>query len=83
MKVTVDAHAVTFKGMFSESSLRRTSVTAFERIHTGKGNLLMLRGEDGSDSLTIPADMFAFDEAWEDWLNTHRDLSDDKPISLF
>lgn len=83
MKVTVDAHAVTFKAMFSESSLQRSSVTAFERIHPGKRNLLMLRGEGRSDSLTMPADLLGFDEAWEDWLNTHTDLSDDKPISLF
>jgi hypothetical protein len=82
MKVTVDQYSVTVKGMFRESSMQRPSITAFERIHTGRDNYLMLRGNDEGESLMIP-DMFGFDEAWEDWLNTYRDLSDDKPISLF
>jgi hypothetical protein len=83
MKVTVDQQSVTVKGMFSESSMQRSSITAFERIHTGKGSCLMLRGTDESKSLMIPDMLFGFDEDWEDWLNTYRDLSGDKPISLF
>ena len=83
MKVTVDQNSVAVKGMFSESSMQRSSITAFERIHTGKGSCLMFRGNDESESLMIPEILFGFDEAWEAWLNTYRDLSDDKPISLF
>lgn len=82
LKVTVDQSSVTVKGMFKESSLQRSAITAFERIHTGKDNYVMLRGTDGSESLMIP-NMFAFDEGWEEWLSTYRDLSDDKPLSLF
>lgn len=82
MKVIVDRYSITVKGMFSESLMHRSSITAFERIHTGKDNYLMLRGNNEGESLMIP-DMFRFDEAWEDWLNSYRDLSDDKPISLF
>jgi hypothetical protein len=82
LKVTVDQSSVTVKGMFSESSLQRSAITAFERIHTGKDNYVMLRGTDESESLMIP-EMFGFDEAWEDWLSTYRDLSDDKPLTLF
>ena len=54
MKVTVDQQSVAVKGMFSESSMQRSSITAFERIHTGKGSCLMLRGNDESQSLMIP-----------------------------
>lgn len=32
--------------------------------------------------LAIP-DLFAFDDDWNNWLSTYRDLSADKPISLF
>jgi hypothetical protein len=82
MKVTVDQYSVTVQWIFKENSLQRSSITAFERIHTGKDNYLMLRGNDENDLLMVP-DMFSFDEAWEDWLSADRDLSDDKPISLF
>jgi hypothetical protein len=82
MKVTVDQYSVTVNGMFSESSIQRSSITAFERIHAGKDNYLMLRDDDESESLMIPG-MFGFDEEWEEWLNAYRDVSDDKPISLF
>jgi hypothetical protein len=82
-KVIVDQYSVTLKSMFSENSLRRASITAIERKHTGKGNLLILWGNlDEKENLTI-ADVFAFDDAWDDWLRTFRDLSDDKPLSLF
>lgn len=82
-RVTVDQFSVTLKGVFSESSLLRSSITAVERKHTGKSNLLILWGNlDEKQNLAI-ADIFAFDEAWEDWLSTFRDLSEDKPLSLF
>jgi hypothetical protein len=82
-KVTVDQYSVTLKGMFSENSLQRSSITAIERKHTGKANLLILWASlDEKENLTI-ADIFAFDEAWDNWLSGFRDLSDDKPLSLF
>jgi hypothetical protein len=37
---------------------------------------------DEKECLVIP-DIFGFDDDWDDWLSTYRDLSDDKPISLF
>ena len=83
LKVTLDKHSVTFKGTFRESSLQCSSITSFERIHTGKANYLMLHGTNESEYLTIPVDMFRFDDAWHEWLCTYRDLSDDKPMSLF
>ena len=83
MAVTVDPFSVTFKGLFSENSLQRSSITAVETKHTGKGDILILWGNiDEKESLAIP-DLFAFDEDWDSWLSTYRDLSDDKPISLF
>lgn len=83
MAVTVDPLSVTFKGLFSENSLQRASITAVEREHTGKANYVILWGNlDEKEHLSIP-DLFAFDEAWDDWLSTYRDLSDDKPLSLF
>jgi hypothetical protein len=83
MAVTVDQFSVTSKGLFSKNSLQRSSITAIERQHTGKGNCLILWGNlDEKESLTIP-DIFAFDDAWDDWLSTYKDLSDDKPLSLF
>jgi hypothetical protein len=82
-KVIVDQYSVVLKGMFSEGSLQRSSITAIERKHTGKSNFLILWGNlDAKENLTI-ADVFAFDKAWDDWLSTFRDLSDDKPLSLF
>lgn len=83
MAVTVDPLSVTFKGLFSENSVQRASITAVERKHTGKANYVILWGNlDEKERLSIP-DLFAFDEAWDDWLSTYRDLSDDKPLSLF
>jgi len=82
--VIVDLHSVTLKGMFSENSLPRSSITAIERVHTGKGTLLTLWGNmEEKEKLSIAVNLFAFDEAWEDWLSTYRDLSSDKPLSLF
>ncbi len=82
LKVTVDQSSVTVKGMFDESSLQRSAITAFERIHTARDNYIMLRGTDGGDFLMIP-EMYKFDEAWDDWLRTLKDFSDDKPLTLF
>lgn len=83
MAIIVDQFSVTFNGLFSENSLRRSSITAIERRHTGRSNYLILWGNlDEKESLTIP-DIFAFDDAWDDWLSAYRDLSDDKPLTLF
>jgi hypothetical protein len=38
---------------------------------------------DEKEKQRIPANLFAFDEDWTNWLGSYRDLSDDKPISLF
>ena len=82
--MSVDQYSVTLKGMFSERSLPRSAITAIETRHTGKGALLILWGNfEEKEELTIPANLFAFDEAWHDWLSTYRDLSNDKPLSLF
>jgi hypothetical protein len=82
--VTVDQYSVTLKGMFSEHSLQRSSITAVETVSTGKGPLLILRGNiEEKESLTIGVNLFAFDQAWDDWLSTYRELSDNKPLSLF
>jgi hypothetical protein len=83
MAVTVDQFSVTFKGMFSENSLQRSSITAVEIIHTGKGDILRLWGNiDEKEKLDIPA-LFSFDDAWDNWWSPYGDLSDDKPLSLF
>lgn len=83
MEVSVDQYSVRFKSVFSENSLQRSSITAVETKHTGKGDILILWGNiDEKESLAIP-DLFAFDDDWHNWLSTYRDLSDDKPISLF
>lgn len=83
MAVIVDQFFVTFKGTFSKKSLQRSSITAVETKHTGKGSLLILWGNiDKKESLVIPA-LFNFDDAWDCWWRTFRDLSDDKPIGLF
>jgi hypothetical protein len=83
MAVTVDQFSVTFKAMFSENSLQRSSITAVETIHTGRGDILRLWGNtDEKERLDIPG-LFSFDDAWDNWWSTYRDLSDDKPISLF
>jgi hypothetical protein len=82
--VTIDQYSFTLRGMFSEHSLQRPSITAVETVDTGKGPLLILRGNiDGKESLAIGVNLFAFDEAWDEWLSTYRDLSDNKPLSLF
>jgi len=82
--VIVDANSVTLKGMFSQHSLQRSSITAVETVSTGKGPLLILRGNiDEKESLAIGVNLFAFDQAWDEWLSTYRDLSDNKPLSLF
>jgi hypothetical protein len=83
MAVTVDQYSVTFKSVFSENSIQRSSITAVETKVTGKGNILVLWGAiDEKENLAIP-DLFAFDDDWGNWWSTYRDLSDSKPISLF
>jgi hypothetical protein len=79
--VIVDQYSVTLKRMFSENSLPRSSITAIERVNTGRGTLLTLWGD--MEELSIPVNLFAFDEAWDEWLSAYRDLSSDKPLSLF
>jgi hypothetical protein len=82
--VIVDQYSVTVKGMFSAHSLQRSSITAIETVSTGKGPLLILLGNnDEKESLSIGVNLFAFDQAWDEWLSTYRDLSDNKPLSLF
>jgi hypothetical protein len=82
--VTLDQSSVTLKATFSERSLQRSSITAIERVHTGRANYLVLWGNlDEKVNLTINYDVFAFDEGWDHWLSAFRDLSDDKPLSLF
>jgi hypothetical protein len=81
--VTVDQSSVTLKGLFSQNSMQRSSITAIERQHTGRANYLVLWGNiEKKEGLWI-SDIFAFDDAWDDWLSAYRDLSDDKPLSLF
>jgi hypothetical protein len=83
MAVTVDQYSVTFKNVFAENSIQRSSIAAVETRVTGKGNILILWGAiDEKESLAIP-DLFAFDDDWNHWWSTYRDLSADKPISLF
>lgn len=83
MRVAVDQSSVTLRGMFSANSLQRSSITVVETKHTGKGDLLILWGNlDKREKLEIP-NLFAFDEDWENWWGSYRDLSDDRPISLF
>lgn len=82
--VIVDQHFVTLKGMFSEKSLSRSSITAIERVHTGKETVLRLWGDiEAKEQLSIAVSLFAFDEAWDSWLSTYKDLSSDKALSLF
>ena len=82
--VIVDQYSVTLKTMFSERSLQRSSITSIERMNIGKGTSLILRGNaEEKEKLAIPVDFFTFDEAWDNWLSTYRDLSSDKPLSLF
>ena len=80
LKVTVDQDSVTLNGVFRQRSIQRSSIEEFERVHAGRDNYLLLRGSAG-ESLMIP-DLFAFDEAWDDWLSTYKDVSDNKLISL-
>jgi hypothetical protein len=83
MKVTVDQSCVTFKGMYAEDSLQRSSITAVETQVTGRTHNLILWGNlDEKECLMIP-DIFGFDDDWNDWWGSYRDLSDSKPISLF
>jgi len=79
--VIVDQYSVTLKQMFSVRSVQRSSITTIKKVNTGRGVLLTLRGS--SEELAIPVNLFAFDQAWDDWLRTYRDLSSDKPLSLF
>jgi hypothetical protein len=82
--VIVDQYSVTLKTMFSARSLQRSSITAIERVSTGRGTLLRLwSNTEKKEQLVIPVNLFAFDEDWDDWLSTYRDLSSDKPLSLF
>ena len=82
--VIVDQHSVTLKRMFSKNSLLRSSITAIERVPTGRGTLLVFWGNiEEKEQLAIAVNVFAFDEAWDDWLKSYRDISGDKPLSLF
>jgi hypothetical protein len=82
--VIVDQYSVTSKGMFSEHSLPRASITAIRRVNAGKGTLLIFcTNVEATEGLSIALNVFAFDQAWADWLSTLRDLSSDKPIGLF
>jgi hypothetical protein len=80
--LTLDQNSITLKTTFSEHSLERSSIASIERVNTGKGGLLRLRAIDGSE-MNIGVGLFAFDEAWNEWLSTYTDLSDDKPLTLF
>lgn len=81
-KVTVDQGYVTFQGMFSKNSLARSSIAAVETKHTGKGSLLVFWGDTGKEErLTIPA-IFRFDDEWDQWWSSYRNLSDDKPLNI-
>lgn len=81
--VIVDPYSVTLKRMFSENALPRSSITAIERVHAGRGTLLRLQGNENKEELSIPVNLFAFDRDWDEWLSTYKDLSSDKPLSLF
>jgi hypothetical protein len=80
-RVILDIDEIIVKGMFGENSLQRSCITSYERVHTGKANYVVLRGGGEDEVLEIP-DMFRFDGAWDDWLKTLRDVSDDKPLSI-
>lgn len=82
LKVIVDHDIVTVKGIFRQRSIRRSSIDEFERVHAGRDNYLLLRASTTGESLMVP-DLFAFDDDWDDWLRNYRDVSEDKPISLF
>jgi len=80
----VDQYSVTSKGMFSQHSLPRSSITAIERVHTGRGTILTLWGNvEEKEELSISENLFAFDEGWDDWLSIYKDVSSEKPLSLF
>jgi hypothetical protein len=82
MTVTVDQSSVTYKGLFSEKSMRRSSITAVE-ARGGRARCVILWADiDQKEALVIP-DLFAWDEGWDHWWSNYRDLSDNKPISLF
>ncbi len=81
--VTVDPFSVTYRGTFSAKSIQRSAITAVETKSTGRGSVLILWGNyEKKERLAIPA-IFGFDDAWNDWLSSYRDLSGDKPLSLF
>src|SRR5579862_8778899 len=76
--VIVDQYSITLKSMFSENPLPRSSITAIERVNIGKGTLLTLWGNaKEKERLSVSVNLFAFDEAWDEWLSTYRDLSSD------
>ncbi len=79
--VRVDQISVTHKGFISERSIPRSSITAVERIVAGRSHSLVLWGNADQKELVIP-DLFAFDEDWDSWWRSYRDLSASKPISL-
>ena len=82
--VIVDQYSVTSKGMFSQHSLPRSSITSIERVHTGRGTILTLWGNvEEKEELSISENLFAFDEGWDDWLSIYKDVSSEKPLSLF
>lgn len=82
MTVTVDQASVTYRGLFSEKSIRRSSITAVE-ARGGRARCIILWADiDQKEGLVIP-DLFAWDEDWDHWWSNYRDLSDNKPISLF
>lgn len=82
MAVTVDQSSVTYKGLFSEKSIRRSSITAVETKSVGRRCLILWGDIDQKEELVIP-DLFAWDEGWDHWWSNYSDLSDNKPISLF
>lgn len=82
MAVIVDQFSVTYKELFFERSIRRSSITAVETKSNGRSHCLILWEKIDEKGLSIP-DLFAFDEDWDKWWSGYRDLSDNKLISLF
>jgi hypothetical protein len=77
--VAIDPLSVTLKTMFSARPVPRSSIAAIETV-TGKGSWVIFRATDGKELLRIRVDMFSFDQAWDEWLSTYRNLND---LSLF
>jgi hypothetical protein len=77
--VAIDPLSVTLKTIFSERSVPRFSIAATE-IVVGKGCWLIFRAIDGKELLRIRVDIFSFDQAWDEWLSTYKNLND---LSLF